>query len=236
MENQTIAQIVANDYRTASVFKKFGLDFCCGGKKTLAHACQEKGVDKEALLTTLKKITEGTAGTDDARDLELDSLTDYIVEKHHSYVLKRIPEIKSFLAKVVDVHGDVHPELARVQKIFLSLKEAIDPHMTEEENILFPYIKEMLKAKREKFPLAAPPFGTIKTTIHRMEQEHEIVGNGLKEIREITNNLTPPENGCNTYRVVFLMLDEFENDLHRHIHLENNVLFPKAIQLEEKLL
>jgi len=236
MENQTIAQIVTDDYRTATIFKKFGLDFCCGGKKQLAQTCKEKGIDKEALLKELKAATEGFDGKDDAGNLELDNLADYIVQKHHSYVKKRIPEIEPFLAKVVNVHGDAHLELVHVQRIFLALKEELYSHMMKEENVLFPYIREMVRAKREKFPLSPPSFATIKNPINMMEQEHEIVGNGLKEIRKITNNLTPPENACNTYRVIFFMLDEFENDLLRHIHLENNVLFPKAISLEEWLV
>lgn len=235
MESKTVAQAVAQDYRTAAVFKRFGIDFCCGGKITISEACRKKGVGEAELFKALEKATHVSQEAGKAESLELDKLTIYIIDIHHSYVRKRLPEIGPFLAKVVRVHGKAHPELEKVQEIFNGIKDELISHMQKEEKVLFPYINEMMHAKREKNSLAPPFFGTIKNPIRMMEKEHKLAGDGFKEIRELTNGLTTPSDACNTYNVVFSMLAEFEDDLHRHIHLENNILFPQAIEVEEKL-
>ncbi len=235
-KEQTIAHCVANNYRTATVFKKYRIDFCCGGKVSIQETCEKNNVDEEKLLQELNEVTQQKSQEDVVEIYELDTLATHIVEKHHTYVLQRIPEIEPFLDKVVRVHGHTHPELIQVQENFQAVKEELLSHMQKEENVLFPYIKEMVEAKRNNIQPVLPFFGTIKNPISMMEMEHVSAGNSFKVIREITNNLTPPEGACNTYRVTFSMLDEFENDLHRHIHLENNLLFPKAILLENDLL
>lgn len=235
-KDQTIAQCVANNYQTATVFKKHKIDFCCGGKISISEACQKNKVDEEPLLQELNEVTQQKSQEDAAETYELDKLAKYIVEKHHTYVRQRIPEIEPFLDKVVRVHGEKHPELKKVQENFQAVKEELLNHMQKEEKVLFPYIEQMMEAKKNNAQLEPPFFGTIKNPINMMEMEHESAGNAFKEIREITNDLTPPDSACNTYRVTFSLLDEFENDLHRHIHLENNVLFPKSIMVETGLL
>jgi len=235
-KNQTIAQCVANNYQTATIFKKHKIDFCCGGKISISEACQKNKVDEETLLQELNEATQQKPQEDAEETYELDKLAKHIVEKHHAYVRQRIPEIEPFLDKVVRVHGEKHPELKKVQENFQAVKEELLSHMQKEENVLFPYIEQMMEVKKNNTQLEPPFFGTIKNPINMMEMEHESAGNAFKEIREITNDLTPPDGACNTYRVTFSLLDEFENDLHRHIHLENNVLFPKAIILENDLL
>ena len=235
-EDQTIAQCVANNYQTATIFKKHKIDFCCGGKISIREACQKNKVDEETLLQELNEATQQKSREDTAETYELDKLAKHIVEKHHAYVRQRIPEIEPFLDKVVRVHGEKHPELKKVQENFQAVKEELLNHMQKEENVLFPYIKQIVEAKKNNTQLEPPFFGTIKNPINMMEMEHESAGNAFKEIRELTNDLTPPDGACNTYRVTFSLLDEFENDLHRHIHLENNVLFPKSIMLETDLL
>lgn len=235
-KDQTIAQCVANNYQTATVFKKHKIDFCCGGKISISEACQKNKVDEEPLLQELNEVTQQKSQEDAAETYELDKLAKYIVEKHHTYVRQRIPEIEPFLDKVVRVHGEKHPELKKVQENFQAVKEELLNHMQKEEKVLFPYIEQMMEAKKNNTQLEPSFFGTIKNPINMMEMEHESAGNAFKEIREITNDLTPPDSACNTYRVTFSLLDEFENDLHRHIHLENNVLFPKSIMVETGLL
>lgn len=234
-KNQTISECVANNYQTATVFKKYKIDFCCGGKISIQEVCQQNNIDETQLLEELNKAVEQKSYEDIIEYLSLDDLADYIVEKHHTYVREQLPEIEPFLDKIVLVHGAKHPELKKVQENFQAVKEELLSHMEKEENILFPYIKEMMKAKRSHSKLTTPSFGSIKNPIDMMEAEHESAGDSFKEIREITDDLSPPEGACNTYRTTFALLDEFENDLHRHIHLENNILFPKSILLEEEL-
>lgn len=235
-KNQTIAQCVADNYQTATIFKKHKIDFCCGGKVSIQEACRKNNADEKMLLQELNETTKQKPQKDAAENYELDKLAKYIVEKHHAYVRQTIPEIEPFLDKVVRVHGEKHPELKKVQENFQAVKEELLNHMQKEENELFLYIKQMVAAKKKNIQLEPPFFGMIKNYINMMEMEHESAGNAFKEIREITNDLIPPEGACNTYRVTFSLLDEFENDLHRHIHLENNVLFPKSIMLETYLL
>lgn len=235
-KNQTISECVATNYQTATVFKKYKIDFCCGGKISIQDACKKNNIEEEILLQELNKAIEQELQENPAEAFELDDLAEYIVEKHHTYIRNRIPEIEPFLEKIVSVHGERHPELKKVQENFQAVKEELLSHMKKEENILFPFIKEMVKAKKTNATLTLLSCGSIKNPINMMELEHESAGDTFKEIREITDDLSPPEGACNTYRTTFALLDEFENDLHRHIHLENNVLFPKAILLEEALL
>lgn len=231
-----VADIVVDNYRTATVFKKFGLDFCCGGRISLRDACEKHQIDLSELTSALEDVSEQQDNEVDVNAMQIDVLSDYIEEKHHTYVRERIPEIEPFLSKLVRVHGEKNPELKKVEELFGLVKEELLAHMPKEEKVLFPYVKEMITAKNEGNVLERPHFGTIKNPITVMEAEHTSAGDAFKEIRDITNNLTPPEHACNTYRTVFSLLEEFEEDLHQHIHLENNILFPKAIALEEELL
>jgi regulator of cell morphogenesis and NO signaling len=235
MEN-TIAELVVKNYKTAAIFKRHGIDFCCGGKISISEACDKQGVHQETLLKELQEALHMLPEKNDAASLELDELTRYIVDTHHNYVRQRIPEIEPFLEKVIRVHGEKHPELKQVRELFDAIKEELLTHMQKEENVLFPYIRTMVEAQNTQKTIEAPHFGTIKNPIRVMEHEHELAGDKCREIRNLTQNLTPPEGACNTYRVTFAMLDEFENDLHRHVHLENNILFPQSTQLEETLL
>lgn len=237
LKSKTIAEIVTKNYKAAAVFKKLGLDFCCGGKLRLEDACKKEFLNLTEVLHQLDLVMANNDNvTFHAENLELDDLVDHIVETHHHYIQEQTPEIESLLEKIVQVHGEKHPELKEVKRLFKSIKNELSLHMPKEENILFPYIKKMIEAKRNHKPIILTDFETIKNLIRVMEEEHVTVGDELKEIRGLTNNLTSPEDGCNTYRVTFAMLDEFENDLHRHIHLENNILFDKISFFEEKLL
>ena len=234
--NKTIGEMVADDFRTASVFSANKIDFCCKGNRTLDEVCSQKGLDVYEVLAQLEKATESNNNTIDFNTWELDLLIDYIEKKHHRYVEEKAPILLSFLLKLEQVHGAAHPELFEIKNLFKRTADELTQHMKKEELILFPYIKKMVEADRTKSALSAPGFGSVANPIAMMMEEHENEGNRFEKIVAISNNYTPPADGCNTYKVTFQMLQEFESDLHTHIHLENNILFPKAIVLQEKFL
>ena len=234
--NKTIGEMVADDFRTASVFSANKIDFCCKGNRTLDEVCNQKGLDVYDVLAQLEKATESNNSTIDFNTWELDLLIDYIEKKHHRYVEEKAPILLSFILKLEQVHGAAHPELFEIKNLFKRTADELTQHMKKEELILFPYIKQMVEAARNKTTLSAPGFGTVANPIAMMMEEHENEGNRFEKIVAISNNYTPPADGCNTYKVTFQMLQEFESDLHTHIHLENNILFPKAIVLQEKFL
>lgn len=233
IEGKTVAELVAEDYRTADVFKKNGIDFCCGGKVSVKEICLKKQVSYDQIVKDLENITkEGTSPTN-FNEWSLEFLTDYIVEKHHAYVKSNIPLIMQYADKVARVHGESSPETIEVKTLFEVIAQELSGHMQKEELILFPQIKKLAKVQKGEMKYVAPSFGTLKNPINMMELEHEQVGDFGEKIREVTNNYTPPQHACNTFRVLYAKLKEFEDDLHQHIHLENNILFPKAIQVEE---
>ncbi|UEG48853.1 iron-sulfur cluster repair di-iron protein [Ferruginibacter lapsinanis] len=234
--DQTLGEIAAKDLRKAQVFKKYGLDFCCGGKKTVKEACAEKGLD----VTKVEQELQQADRLPSSRpipygDWNLDFLADYIVNTHHSYVRKTLPDIKTYANKVMKVHGSHHPELIRINQLVEEIYAELTAHLVKEEKVLFPYIKELVFSVNSIQPLHAAHFGTVQNPINLMEMEHELVGKHLDEIRKISNNYLLPEDACASYSLLYRMLDEFEEDLHLHIHLENNILFPKALKIEKQL-
>lgn len=232
-EIQTVGSTVALDYRTAAVFQKYGIDFCCKGGLSIAEACQRKGVNKTTLLDELETVTQGAdVKSDNFNSWELDKLVDYIVNKHHAYISEQVPILLQFLNKLCKVHGERHPELFAINEEFNYVAEELTMHMKKEELILFPAIKSMVNAARTNQPSTTPPFGSVQNPIAMMMHEHEIEGNRFVKIEKLTSAYTPPADGCTTYRVAFQMLKDFQVDLHKHIHLENNILFPKAAELE----
>ncbi len=233
---ETLGQIAAKDLRKAEIFKKYGLDFCCGGKKTVKEACAEKGLD----VTKVEKELQNADKNPTARQLPygdwpLDFLADYIVNTHHSYVKKSLPDLRTYAAKVAGVHGSHHPELLRINQLVEDVNAELSTHIIKEEKVLFPYIKELVAAKDKKQPPQAAHFETVQNPINMMEMEHELVGKNLSEIRTLSNNYALPEDACASYSLLYKMLAEFEDDLFTHIHLENNILFPKAVQIEKQL-
>lgn len=235
-QNQIVGELVAHDYRMATVFKKYGIDFCCQGNKTVAEAAEKRKADIHAVLNDLKLVAEAREQITDFNSWPLDILADYIEKKHHRYVEEKSLEIKPYLSKICNVHGDHHPELFEIQEQFNAAVGELAVHMKKEEFILFPFIRKLSKAKQESRRIDAPPFGTIQNPIAMMNQEHETEGDRFQEIDRLSNNYTPPEDACNTYRVTFSLLQEFEQDLHMHIHLENNILFPQSIKLEKQVM
>lgn len=230
-----IGQYVADDFRTAAIFSKYKIDFCCNGNRTVAEACEKKGLDSSKLMDEINQIINAKTGeTIDYKSWPLDLLAEYIEKKHHRYVEEKIPVIRQFLDKLCRVHGQRHPELHKVNELFTASAGELASHMKKEELILFPFIKKMVKAKLENGVVQSPQFGTVENPISMMKDEHNNEGDRFRQIAELTDNYNPPADACNTYKVTFAMLDEFEKDLHLHIHLENNILFPEAIKLEQQ--
>lgn len=235
-KNTIIGELVAQNYRTASIFKQNKIDFCCNGNRTIADAAEQKKLDISSLLKDLELASSSQSdGNIDFNSWPLDLLADYIEKTHHRYVEAKIPEIMPYLEKVVRVHGDRHPELFEVFELFNESAGELTTHMKKEELILFPFVRKMIQAKAKGEKVQAP-FGTVKNPIKAMMAEHENEGERFRTIAALTEDYTPPVDACNTYRVTYALLKEFENDLHKHIHLENNILFPKAIALEEEMV
>lgn len=231
----TIRDIVADDYRAASVFQKHGIDFCCGGGQSLASACSASGADSAVVLGELARLDQVTdIPVPRFKSWDLGFLADYIEANHHAYVRNAISTILQHTRKVIQVHGERHPEAAEIARVFEDVAQELTHHMMKEERILFPYIRELAAETRANRPMPPSPFGSIQNPIRMMEMEHESAGGATARIRQLSGNYTPPDDACSTYRVTYQELQEFERDLHQHVHLENNILFPKALELERE--
>ncbi|MEL0455599.1 iron-sulfur cluster repair di-iron protein [Flavobacteriaceae bacterium SZ-1-7] len=230
-----IGQFVADDYRTAAVFSRYGIDFCCKGQRTIEEVCNKKDIDASQLLDELEvQLNSKTDQTIDYKSWPLDLLVDYIEKKHHRYVEEKIPVLLQFLNKLCKVHGERHPELFKINELFKESATDLAAHMKKEELILFPFVKKMVAAKIGETTIRTPKFGAVVNPIEMMKQEHDNEGERFRQIAQLTNHYSPPQDACNTYQVTYAMLQEFEQDLHLHIHLENNILFPKAMKLEQQ--
>lgn len=235
-ENQIIGDLVAQDYRTASVFKKHHIDFCCQGNRTINEACEKKKIDTELVVSDLNALLQSQTNTSiDYQSWPLDLLADYIEKKHHRYVVEKTQEIIPYLNKICSVHGERHPELFEIKDHFVASAGELAAHMKKEELILFPFVRKMVAATQANNEIEAAHFGTVQNPIEMMMNEHSAEGDRFRLIEELSNGYTAPEDACNTFRVAFALLKEFEQDLHLHIHLENNILFPKAIAMEKQL-
>ncbi|MEB2785853.1 iron-sulfur cluster repair di-iron protein [Algoriphagus persicinus] len=236
-EQSIIGELVAQDYRYATVFQKNKIDFCCQGNRTIQQACDKKNVKIDVLLDELSQTAKvNDIASTDFNSWPLDLLADYIEKKHHRYVESRITEIKPMLAKIVKVHGDLHPELFEVEELFLASAGELTAHMKKEEFVLFPFVKKLVYASEGKGELTPGHFGSVANPVAMMMDDHAVEGERFRKIAELTGDYTPPKGACTTYMVTFSLLKEFEQDLHLHIHLENNILFPKAIELEKSLV
>ena len=233
--DETLGQIAAKDLRKAEIFKKYGLDFCCGGKKTVKQACAEKGLD----VTKVEKELQHADKNPSSRPLPfddwgLDFLADYIVNTHHAYVKKTLPELRNYAAKVARAHGSRHPELPAIEQLVEEIDAELSSHLIKEEKVLFPYIKQLYLADSNQPPMQTSIDMSIKNAIGMMETEHETAGKALQEIRILSGNFSLPEDACASFSLLYRMLEEFEEDLHIHVHLENNILFPKALAMGKK--
>jgi regulator of cell morphogenesis and NO signaling len=221
----TIGQMVAEDYRTAAVFKRFHIDFCCKGNRTLDEACSMKKINPAEVQSALDAVkTDRPVAGSEALTWPLDLLIDFIEKTHHRYVRKSVEDIKPLLNKVVAVHGQHEPELQTIADLFLGSADALLHHMEKEERVLFPRIRHMVEEGT-----GGQTGASILGPIAVMQHEHAMEGDRFAQIAELTHGYAPPAHACNSYRVLFALLEEFEQDLHKHIHLENNILFPRAL-------
>lgn len=216
------------------VFEKLGIDYCCGGGKSLAAACAEAGVAVEEVLGSLKRVARAGETPTGAgwQTASLATLIAHIVEKHHTFTRAELARLEALLAKVCSVHGQNHAELFRIQQQFQELSRELEPHMLKEERVLFPYIIELEEAAKKNRALSAPPFGTVRHPVRVMMTEHDAAGEILRELRATSCDYTVPEDGCISYQTLYEALAALEADLHQHIHLENNLLFPRAAEIE----
>ena len=232
-QEKTIGDFVAENFRTAEVFKKYNIDFCCKGGRTVEEACDKKKVSPEEIYKELEEIANRKSEDIDFNSWPLDLLADYVEKTHHRYVEEKSAMLIPYLNKLCKVHGERHPELFEINELFIGSAQDLAAHMKKEELILFPFIKQMVEAKKNGEPLPAPRFGTVENPVAMMKHEHEAEGERFVKIAELTNNYEFPDDACGTYQVTYRMLEDFQNDLHKHIHLENNILFPKAIAMEK---
>ena len=234
-DEMTVAEIVSQNIRTADVFKKNGIDFCCGGNVLVSDVCQKKNIDFEQIKRDIAQLDQPDS-RENYDEWALDFLVDYIVNTHHRYVSESNELISQYAQKVARVHGHHYKEVIKINQLFQKVAEELSVHMGKEEMVLFPYVKRLTLAKQNNSGITPPPFGTIANPIRMMESDHDEAGNALKEIEQLTNGFTPPENACNTFKALYSGLKVYQDDLFMHVHLENNILFPKAIQLEEELM
>jgi regulator of cell morphogenesis and NO signaling len=234
--DMTIRDIVAHDFRAAAVFQRHGIDFCCKGNRSVEEACRGGAATADRVLQEVADATASpAAGGPRFNSWDLGTLAAYIVANHHGFVRQAMPALLTHTQKIAAVHGGTHPELHEVAAIIQSVAQEMTSHMAKEEEILFPYITGLATAASGVSANPSAPFGTVRNPIRMMEMEHESVGDAMARIRELTDQYRIPDTACTTYRVCLQELESFERDLHEHVHLENNILFPKAARLESEI-
>lgn len=227
----TVGQLVTERPSRSRVFQKLGIDFCCGGKQSLDEACRSKGLDPGAVLQALlaedNSAPSQGSGTDPA-SMTLSDLCDHIEARHHAYLKAELPRLHAMIRKVAAVHGDKHPWMHEVRSVFDELHAEMQSHMMKEEHVLFPIIRRLERGESN----AAFHCGGVANPIRVMEHEHDSAGGALSRMRQLSSDYTPPEGACNTFRAMLDGLRELEEDMHQHVHKENNILFPRALQVE----
>ncbi len=234
IKNQSVGEIVAKDYRAAQVFEQHRIDFCCNGGRSIQEVAQEQHLDLQELIQEIEEALTGEKQEqNDFESWPLDLLVDYIVKTHHKKAEEQIRTILPYLDKIVRVHGSHHSELIEINSIFKKVAGEIAAHQKKEEIMLFPFIKKMVQSKENNEAFNPPR--TVEDPVDMLTDEHDIQGEAFKKIAKLSNDFTTPEDGCNTYNLTLSLLRDFEKDLHKHIHLENNILFPKSLLLEKEL-
>ena len=229
---KTVREVAVEFPGATRIFEKLGIDYCCGGGKALEEACLAAGVSADNVIALLEEAGSTAAEARDWKIAPLSELVAHIVTRHHGFTREELVRVSNLLAKVCSVHGENHPELHRLHTVFQELKHELTSHMLKEEQVLFPYIENLETAVRRGEPVPTPFFGTVRNPVRMMMQEHDDAGQALRDLREVSSNYQVPADGCITFRTLYQALEEFERDLHQHIHLENNILFPRAAELE----
>jgi regulator of cell morphogenesis and NO signaling len=236
--NETkVRDIALSNSSARQVLEDARVDYCCGGGKSLNEACLHAGVSAEEILQRLRENSRHVDPSDSNwTSAPLSALTAYVKSHHHSYVRQAILRIIPLLEKVNAKHGSHQPELVEIDSLFRAVANEMTSHMQKEEMILFPFIDDLDRAAKNKAPLESPFFQTVRNPIHAMMKEHDAAGDLVKQIRNSISDYLPPEDACTSYKALFQALQEFEGDLYQHVHLENNILFPRAVELEAAVL
>lgn len=232
---KTVRELAVEVPSATRLFEKLGIDYCCGGGKSLEEACFSAGVETDEVINSLEGFAQAGTEVKALKDWQSDTLQNlitHILDKHHVYTKEELERITPLMTKVATVYRERRPELERVQGLFLELKRELITHMLKEEQVLFPYVEQMEDAAINKITPPRPFFGTVQNPVRMMMIEHDAAGEMLRELRSLTNNYTAPEDACISYKTLYQALEEFEQDLHQHIHLENNILFPRAAEME----
>jgi regulator of cell morphogenesis and NO signaling len=231
---KTVRELAIAIPNATRVFEKVKIDYCCGGSRPLAEACARAGVEVEAISRLLdeSRVTALPESTD-FQSMSLADLTNYLIEKHHVFTQQETAHLITLLQKVCSAHAENHPELLQVQSAFRTLQADLEQHMFKEEHVLFPYIMQLEAAQLANHPMPPAPFGTMRNPLAVMTLEHDAAGDILREIRKLSRDFSLPEDACLSYQTLYGALAEFEADLHQHIHLENNILFPRALEMED---
>lgn len=231
----TVRELAVCEPGATRVFEKLKIDYCCGGARTLEDACAVAGLKSEDVQQLLEEARQSQATNGETIDFQRASLTElvtYILDKHHVFTKNELERLDALIEKVCSVHGLNHPELSRVKSLFKSLCEDLKPHMFKEEQVLFPYIIRLEEAASRQQKPMPPPFGTVRNPVRMMMLEHDTAGDLLRALREVSSGYDAPADGCISYQTLYQALEAFEQDLHQHIHLENNILFPRAVEME----
>jgi regulator of cell morphogenesis and NO signaling len=232
ISDQSIGEIVAEDYRTAQVFENHGIDYCCGGNVTLQAGCQEKGIDPAIITEEIEAVKKDKIDrSQDYASWELSFLIDYIINVHHTYIKENTGQITGYTRKIASVHGVHHPEVIEIASIFDKIAVDLMDHLRTEEEEFFPALKRIEAAGKAGSAPSSDDMETVRNSLENLVQEHEIVGDAVHKIRHLAKGYAIPDDVCNTFTVTYRKLKEFEDDLHKHVHLENNILFLKAMQL-----
>jgi regulator of cell morphogenesis and NO signaling len=235
MTEKTVREIAVEFPGSTRVFEKLGIDYCCGGGQGLEQACQSANVPLEQVIDSLEMADIAARSTHKDRDWQREPLSDliaHIQNTHHKNTREELARLGPLADKVCKVHGKNHSELAEIRTAFGVLSQELTTHMLKEDSVLFPHIVRMEESVIQKEPVLPPPFGTVRNPVAMMMHEHDVAGIGLRDLRRASNGYTAPPDACISYQTLYGALAEFETDLHQHIHLENNILFPRAIEME----
>jgi regulator of cell morphogenesis and NO signaling len=237
--DKTVRELAAENPASTRVFEKLGIDYCCGGNQSLREACLSANLQLHEVLDSLEKANQAAPDTQKQRDWQVEplaSLIEHIQNTHHRYTREEIVRLGPLFEKVCSAHGNNHPELLEGRKIFQGLTQELNTHLMKEEMILFPYMLRMQAAVTKNGPIARAPFGSLQNPVSMMEHEHDSAGKALCALNQTTNGYSAPADACVSYQTLYKALALFEADLHEHIHLENNILFPRAVAIEKKML
>ena len=232
---KTVRELVLENPAATRVFEKLGIDYCCGGNKSLEEACRTANLPMDDVLDSLEMAEQSARAVQEDRNWPRELLADlvaHINSTHHKYTREEIARLGPLFDKVCSVHGKNHPELPQVRASFQGLAQELTMHMMKEERVLFPYIVRMEESVIQKEPVLPPPFGSVQNPVSMMMHEHDSAGEALRAMRQASAGYRPPGDACISYQTLYKALADFEADLHQHIHLENNILFPRAIEME----